>query len=107
MAESRTNAIRKRRSATFSSFLPASVSSFRIDKNDNTALVIKRIDAIPVSSSMRVMLLYFVAFSEVRMIKQKPSIFDEVLSIWLERDCGMVNWFAFKFNRFKSSITFA
>ena len=72
--------IRNTMSAIFSYFKP-SVLLLRIDKNDNKLLVMKKMIATAVSSSIIVASLNLRTLMDVRTIKHNPSKFEEVLSM--------------------------
>jgi hypothetical protein len=72
--------IRNTMSATFSYF--TLLTDFvRIDKKESMLLVIKKIMATAVNSSINVASLNFRTLMEVRTIKHKPSRLDEVFRI--------------------------
>ncbi len=53
----------------------------RTDKNEKMQLVIRKIQATPVNSSIFVSLSYFDIFKDVNTTRQNPNKLDEVLKI--------------------------
>ncbi len=53
----------------------------RMDRNEKKLLTIKRIEASPVHSSIKVTSLNLETFSEVSTIRQKPKRFDDVFKM--------------------------
>ncbi len=59
----------------------------RIDKKEKKQLVINKIHAMPVISSIFETSLSFAIFSEVKTIKQKPSKLDDVFKMCCDLFC--------------------
>jgi hypothetical protein len=72
----------KKNSAMFSYLLLSLSLLLRIDKKDKRLLVIKEMVAIAVNSSIMLLCFSLSTLREVKTMKQSPSRFDEVFSIW-------------------------
>ena len=79
-----SNAIKKNLSAIVSYILTSLSFVVRIDKNENILLVIKKIQATPVNSSIFVSWSYFDILSDVKTTKQNPNRFEDVFKICCE-----------------------
>jgi hypothetical protein len=78
-------------SAIYSSLSALTWFLARMDRKDRTQLVMSRILAMPVISSMLEEALNFDILMEVSTMRQKPSRLAEVLRIWGDLLCGTIH----------------
>ncbi|MEO8664918.1 MAG: hypothetical protein ABI462_05420 [Ignavibacteria bacterium] len=98
IVKTKSKAIKKIISAILSYLEPSNSLLVRIDRKEKMLLAVKKIDAIPVSSSIIVISLYFEILSDVRTIRQNPSRLDEVFSMCADLFIGVLFFLSKNFN---------